>query len=701
MTWLTPALAGVVAAITIPALILLYFLKLRRRPVEISSTLLWKKAVQDLQANAPFQKLRRNILLLLQLLALIAMILALAQPQRDDLATVDDRHVILIDRSASMSAKDADGRTRLDRAKEDALALVDAMREGDFFSRNLADQRPQEAMVIAFDTTAEVLSTFTSDKARLRSAIRSIRPSHAPASLDAAMKLARAHAPVRRITDTFVDESGNTQSRQIESLRAGVGTIHILSDGRLADAQRVLAGVEDTLRYHPAGDPNEVNLAIATLRGERAYDDPDRLSIFIAVESNAPTARSIDIEMQIADAVRVYPLTIPARAPSDAPSADAPQRAGTPGQASTASTLIELTMPEGALVEFRLAGEAMRDDALEIDNRAWLVVPPARRTAVALVTAGNPFLSNWLATLGFDRFEVLAPDDAPDVLDEPFDVVILDRTNPFDDAQVPPGRYLMLGVLPPEGVASTGTAPNAQFLDWSREHPVTRDLTLEAVQIVDMPRLTIDADAGVRTLASTSAGPGILEWTAPELRAISVAFDPLSSTWPFDVSFPVFIAGAIADLSDDDEAGALAQLHPGQILDDRIPRTSSDVQIIAPDDRGAPTRAAQRLTPAPDGRIVFGPLDRVGVYKLRWKGPAGAGDVPDSDRVARYYACNLLDPLESDITPAPELAIASDVVSASARERRQVVRRYWPWLVLAALAILMLEWWVYNRKVHI
>ena len=80
MTWLTPAIAGVAAAIAVPTLVLLYFLKLRRRSVEISTTLLWRKAIEDLQANAPFQKLRRNLLLLLQLLVLAALLAAVGQP---------------------------------------------------------------------------------------------------------------------------------------------------------------------------------------------------------------------------------------------------------------------------------------------------------------------------------------------------------------------------------------------------------------------------------------------------------------------------------------------------------------------------------------------------------------------------------------------------------------------------------------------
>src|SRR5258707_11221515 len=99
--------AALAAAIAIPSLLILYFLKLRRRELAVSSTLLWKKAVQDLQVNAPFQKLRRNLLLLLQLLLLILLCLALMRPVANFKQGAGKLTVILIDRSASMAAKDA------------------------------------------------------------------------------------------------------------------------------------------------------------------------------------------------------------------------------------------------------------------------------------------------------------------------------------------------------------------------------------------------------------------------------------------------------------------------------------------------------------------------------------------------------------------------------------------------------------------
>src|SRR3954470_3558632 len=139
--FLNPWAALVAASVVIPALLILYFLKLRRREMTVPSTLLWKKAIQDLQVNAPFQKLRRNLLLFLQLLLLLLLLLALSRPVTNYKPGAGTTTVILIDRSASMGASDPDlkGKTRLDEAKGRARELVETL------------GRNAQAMVIAFD----------------------------------------------------------------------------------------------------------------------------------------------------------------------------------------------------------------------------------------------------------------------------------------------------------------------------------------------------------------------------------------------------------------------------------------------------------------------------------------------------------------------------------------------------------------------
>src|SRR5437660_1347235 len=183
-TFLNPWTAALAGAIVIPSLLVLYFLKLRRREMAVSSTILWRKAVQDLQVNAPFQKLRRNLLLLLQLLVLILLCAALARPIANFKQGAGKLTVILIDRSGSMAARDVDKgkHTRLEEAKRLAHEIVDSMKRDD------------NACVIAFDESAETLCPLTPDTAKLRLAIDSVEQTDRKSRLKLAYQIADAQS---------------------------------------------------------------------------------------------------------------------------------------------------------------------------------------------------------------------------------------------------------------------------------------------------------------------------------------------------------------------------------------------------------------------------------------------------------------------------------------------------------------------------
>src|SRR5689334_6458102 len=100
MRFLTPTMLAL-AAIAAP-IIVLYMLRLRRREVKVSSTMLWQRLMQDREANAPWQRLRRNLLLLLQLLILAALVFALARPFIPVPTVASGSVAVLIDASASM-----------------------------------------------------------------------------------------------------------------------------------------------------------------------------------------------------------------------------------------------------------------------------------------------------------------------------------------------------------------------------------------------------------------------------------------------------------------------------------------------------------------------------------------------------------------------------------------------------------------------
>src|SRR2546421_13070509 len=104
MSFLSPIAFAFAAAI--PVVIVFYLLKRKRIVKLVSSTLLWQKFLAETQANAPFQKLRHNWLLLLQILLLILAILAISRPYFTGNATSSTLRVMILDASASMQSTD-------------------------------------------------------------------------------------------------------------------------------------------------------------------------------------------------------------------------------------------------------------------------------------------------------------------------------------------------------------------------------------------------------------------------------------------------------------------------------------------------------------------------------------------------------------------------------------------------------------------
>src|SRR5216117_2882045 len=121
MSFLAP-FALTLFALSVP-LVLLYFLKVRRRERTVSSLLLWSTALRDREASTFFQRLQRDPLLMLQLLALLALAFALARPAVTVMGHGAKRIVVVLDTSASMKATDASP-SRFARAQRQALDVV-------------------------------------------------------------------------------------------------------------------------------------------------------------------------------------------------------------------------------------------------------------------------------------------------------------------------------------------------------------------------------------------------------------------------------------------------------------------------------------------------------------------------------------------------------------------------------------------------
>src|SRR3954467_2553182 len=114
---------ALVALPLLGVIIALYLLKLRRPVAPIGSLYLWESLTRDREANSLWQRLRVSVLLILQLLALLTLVLALARPWVTDAQQTGRNLILVMDVSASMATMDANNnasKSRLQAAKDKA-----------------------------------------------------------------------------------------------------------------------------------------------------------------------------------------------------------------------------------------------------------------------------------------------------------------------------------------------------------------------------------------------------------------------------------------------------------------------------------------------------------------------------------------------------------------------------------------------------
>src|SRR5271169_4919330 len=186
-------------ALTIPVVVLFYLLKRKRVVKLVSSTLLWQKYLAETQASAPFQKLRKNWLLILQIILLLLVVLALSRPYFAARVQPAQLRVVILDASASMQATD-EAPSRFEKARAEALKWVDSLAGSD------------QMVILQAGANIEVKQSATSEKAALRRAIQSCVCSDGPTRL----------LPALRMAESLVRDQHGAE-------------IHLFSDGAVPD----------------------------------------------------------------------------------------------------------------------------------------------------------------------------------------------------------------------------------------------------------------------------------------------------------------------------------------------------------------------------------------------------------------------------------------------------------------------------------
>ncbi|HLF27545.1 MAG TPA: BatA and WFA domain-containing protein [Anaerolineae bacterium] len=530
MSLLAPV-ALLLGALAIPILIL-YMLKLRRREAPVSSTLLWQMLLRDRQANAPWQRLKRNLLLLLQLLILAALVVALARPAIQVPTVASGSVVVLLDASASMQATDV-APARFEAARAAARNLIDALPGDARVTLILAGQQPQ------------ALAASESDKATLRRALDAAQPTPGAANWEAALALAAGAA-------------GSSGER---------ATTVVISDGGLPEAG--LPPLPGEVRYLPIGQSAD-NLALAALAVRPTASGAE---LFASVSNAGDTDRTATIALYRDDEFFSSQLI------------DIP--------AGESANVVLTDLPSApAIYQARLSNPDQPDqplDALPLDDVAFAVHQPSAERSVLLVSAGNVFLEQLLAALpGLTPYRALPDADGNLQLPSaPFDLYVFDGVIP---GELPAADLLLINPpanpLFPVGGVFTETV-DAQVAD----HPLTRFVDWSSVHVLQARQIEQPTWADV--LISVEAGPLAFAGETGGRRVAVVAFDLHDSDLPLQVTYPILFSNLINYLAPARAFDAPDGLRPGASLRILPDLSVNQVVIASPAGRTFPLSVSE------------------------------------------------------------------------------------------------------------
>lgn len=508
--------------LSIPLIFLFHLFKARRLEALVGSLLFWEGERSDQQPRAPFRRFQVNLLLFLQILAVLFFTFALASPTIFREEEGYERTVLILDASASMQAADLPG-GRFQAAKREALALVEGLRPG------------QRMMVIEAGSKPRVIVPFTDEKAALKKAVEALRPQDVPGRLFEALKFAAS------------------------LVKAGPFTsLHVFTDLAF-EMEETFYGLEVPIRWHVFGRGGQ-NVGITAFEVRKAYYGSYDYQIFLSLANYGKEAASFDLSLffdgrplsrqkvGLSPEVKrsfVFPFTI-------GPQFHPPQAGG----------VLKATIDP--------------HDDLSVDDTAYAVLPPPRSIKVLFVSSGNLFLEKALASDPQLQVERRRPEGNLDPRD--YDVVIFDGYAP---KVLPPGGYLLINALPKNlPLEALGRVEEPQILDWDRAHPVMRYLDLSKVLIQEA--MKVRPLGGGRALLESSLTPLIYTFEDKGLKVIFLGFDLYKSDLPLRTAFPIFISNALRWLSPSRQEAGFG-LKGGQAIALEFPPEASEAVVIDPE----------------------------------------------------------------------------------------------------------------------
>ena len=432
MNVLVPAALGL-GLVLLPALILLYLLKVRRRDFEVGSTYLWTHLLRDLAAHEPWQRLHWSVLLIIQLLVMSLLVVAVARPFYTAQAAESVHAIILLDGSASMQMTDVSP-NRFEAARNEARRVL----------RDLPDESIGTLMVVK--AKPEVLVAGSPDRQQLFQALDRATVSGGSADLRQALLLAAA--------------LNNDRKR---------ARVYLISDGAFSDLDQVDAGGLE-VNFIQVGSSSD-NRAISTLSARPDPQNAHRYQVFARVRNYS--------DRPVADILSVT---------ADGNLADSREVRLGPG---VAQDFVFDDLPVGTkTVEARLGSP----DLLPLDDQAYAVLDVRRPAQVLLVTSGNLYLEKVMGLIPNAELFRSQPRRYFTLDADKYDLVVFDT---FVPDVLPRGNLLFINPPDSPLFSLEGEVRRPRIRDWERDAPLLQFVDLRDVAIARASRLSVPAWAKV------------------------------------------------------------------------------------------------------------------------------------------------------------------------------------------------------------
>ena len=649
-----------------PLIFLLYFLKLRRVPLEVPSTYLWTKTVEDMHVNSLWQKLRKNLLLLLQLLAVLLLMLSCLRPGCDGEELAGERFIFVIDQSASMSATDTEtGITRLEEAKRQVNGLIDQMKSSD------------NAMIISFSDNSIPVQSYTASKGILKTKVKSIQQTQRSSDMNEALLAASGLANPGRTSD-------RTSEIDVQVAEALPATIYIFSDGAVKEVPKFSLG-NLTPEYRPIGlqlaEPPP-NIGITSFAINDQLEGNGQVQVFARIYNSGLEDKTVGLSLFVGDEL-----------------ADA--REVTVGGVGFLPINFDLSnfLPGLESAE-KIKLQIDEKDFYMLDNNAYCVLNPPKQANILVVTDSNEYLEFAMSTSAVSKLANVEFENREFLKDNTYkerstlglyDLVIFDQCAP---ETMPLCNTVFFGQLPPgdkwEKLEELETAP---IIDFSTADPVMYDVNMGNVNVLSS--LVFKGPQGSIPLIESSKGTIMMVGPREGFEDLVVGFSlvayaedgdiNINTDWPKSPSFPFFIQNVVYHLAGATRLNASRNISPGQSVKLKLAIPDNQIAVTAPNGKKTTVKAR------PDSSFVFGQSDQTGIYQVSAEGET---------KPEQLFAVNLLDSLESNLQVREELNLGYEKIEATISSI-PARKEFWTWIVLLVLFIITIEWYIYNRRVFI